>query len=59
MSLLENVPQLEKIVTGKKMCHIWKNGSVRKIGHNWKNVEHLVKWVTLKKRVTVRKMCQS
>ena len=54
MSLLENVSRLgewaiEKFVTGKKMCHIWKNGSVRKIGHNWKNVEHLVKCVTLKK----------
>ena len=41
------------------MCHILKNGSVRKMGHNWKNVEQLEKCVTLKKRVTVRKMCHN
>ena len=40
---LKNVLWLEKwaikqFVTGRKMCHIWKNGSVRKMGHNWKNV---------------------
>ena len=61
---LKNVLRLEKwaikkFVKGRKMCHIWKNGSVRKMGHKWKNVQQLEKCVTLKKRVTGRRMCHS
>ena len=50
---------IEKFVKGRKMCHIRKNGSVRKMGHKWKNVQHLEKCVTLKKHVTGRRMCHS
>ena len=31
---------IEKFV-GRKMCDIWKNGLVRKMGDNWKNVHEL------------------
>ena len=46
---------IEKFVTGRKMCCIWKNGSVLNPNPN----PQLEKCVTLKKRVTIRRMCHS
>ena len=44
---------IEKFVTGRKICHIWKNGSVRKMGQNGqngpqRNLLQLEKWVKVR-----------